>query len=253
MRNKYLSYDGERAPKVREMFTRLAWRYDLVNDVMSFGLHRIWKRQAVRLALEGRTTARVLDLCCGTGDMCFLAEAIRGDGTRVVGADFTLPMLAVARKRKIEGQRKTHFLQADALHLPFPNASFDAITVGYGLRNIADPEAALGEMRRVLAPGGRAVILDFGKPDNPVAGALYQAFLRTMMPAVGWLFHADPETYLYIPESLKLFPAQRGVEGLMRRVGFSSVRYENRILGTMGINVGEAPEDRRQNAESGRQ
>ncbi|MGH9316400.1 MAG: ubiquinone/menaquinone biosynthesis methyltransferase, partial [Thermoanaerobaculia bacterium] len=206
MPNKYLSYDGERAPKVREMFSRLARRYDLINDVMSLGLHRIWKRQTVRLALEGRGTARVLDLCCGTGDMCFLAEAIGPDGTRVVGADFTLPMLAVGRRRKIQRHRKTHLLQADALHLPFRNTSFDAITVGYGLRNIADPEAALGEMRRVLAPGGRAVILDFGKPDNPVVRALYQAFLRTMMPAVGWLFHGDPETYLYIPESLKRFP-----------------------------------------------
>jgi demethylmenaquinone methyltransferase/2-methoxy-6-polyprenyl-1,4-benzoquinol methylase len=241
MPNKYLSYDGERAPKVREMFTRLARRYDLVNDVMSFGLHRIWKRQAVRLALEGRGTARVLDLCCGTGDMSFLAEEMAADGIRVVGADFTLPMLVVGRRRKIERHRKTHFLQADALHLPFPDASFDAVTVGYGLRNIADPESALGEMRRVLAPGGRAVILDFGKPDSPVAGALYQAFLRTMMPAVGWLFHRDAETYLYIPESLKRFPAQRGVEELMRRVGFSSPRYENRFLGAMGINIGEAP------------
>jgi len=240
--NKYLSYDGQRAPKVREMFTRLAWRYDLINDLMSFGLHRIWKRQTVRLALQGRAEARLLDLCCGTGDMCFLAETIGGEGTRVVGADFTMPMLAVGRRRKVQRRGTASLLQADALHLPFANASFDAITVGYGLRNIADPEAALGEMRRLLAPGGRAVILDFGKPDNPVAAALYQAFLRTMMPAVGWLFHGDPDTYLYIPESLRLFPAQRGVEELMRRVGFSSVRYENRLLGTMGINIGEAPE-----------
>jgi demethylmenaquinone methyltransferase / 2-methoxy-6-polyprenyl-1,4-benzoquinol methylase len=96
-------------------------------------------------------------------------------------------------------------------------------------------------MRRVLAPGGRAVVLDFGKPDSAVAGALYQGFLRTMMPTVGWLFHGDPETYLYIPESLARFPAQRGVEKLMRETGFVNVAYENRLLGTMGINVGEAP------------
>jgi demethylmenaquinone methyltransferase/2-methoxy-6-polyprenyl-1,4-benzoquinol methylase len=125
--------------------------------------------------------------------------------------------------------------------LPFPDATFDVITEGYGLRNIADPQAALVEMRRVLAPGGRAVILDFGKPDNPVAAALYQAFLRTMMPAVGWLFHRDPETYLYIPESLERYPGQRGVAELMRNAGFVNVRYENRLLGTMGINIGEAP------------
>ena len=236
--NKYLSYDEERAPKVRAMFTRLAWRYDLVNDVMSFGLHRRWKRQTVEIALAGGRK-RLLDLCCGTGDICFLAEEMGAPG--VTGLDFTLPMLAVARRRKRRSGGRARFTQGDALSLPFPEARFDAITVGYGLRNIADPEKALGEMRRVLAPGGRAVVLDFGKPDNPIAGGLYQAFLRTMMPAVGWLFHGDADTYLYIPESLKRFPAQRGVAELMRRVGFVNVRYENRLLGTMGINIGEAP------------
>jgi demethylmenaquinone methyltransferase/2-methoxy-6-polyprenyl-1,4-benzoquinol methylase len=239
--NKYLSYDEERAPRVRAMFTRLAWRYDLVNDVMSFGLHRLWKRQAVVLAANGRRAGgRWLDLCCGTGDMCFLAETAAA-GARFVGADFTLPMLAVARRRKLASDKSSAFAQADALRLPFPDGAFDAITVGYGLRNLADSAAGLAEMRRVLAPGGRAVILDFGKPDNPVAAALYQGFLRTMMPAVGLLFHGDADTYLYIPESLKRFPAQRGVAELMRRVGFVNVRYENRMLGTMGINVGEAP------------
>src|SRR5580765_5443686 len=104
--NKYLSYGRERAPKVREMFSRLAWRYDLVNDVMSFGLHRIWKRQTVRIALDGGRP-RVLDLCCGTGDLCFLAEELGGRG--VTGVDFTLPMLAVARRRKLETGRRSRF------------------------------------------------------------------------------------------------------------------------------------------------
>jgi demethylmenaquinone methyltransferase/2-methoxy-6-polyprenyl-1,4-benzoquinol methylase len=238
--NKYLSYDEERAPKVRAMFTRLAWRYDLVNDVMSFGLHRRWKRQTVEIAFEGRTAgARLLDLCCGTGDLGFLAEETRG--ATVNGVDFTLPMLAVARRRRLDSRSRASFTQGDALALPFPDARFDVITVGYGLRNIADPQAALREMRRALAPGGRAVILDFGKPENSVAAALYQAFLRTMMPAVGWLFHGDPQTYLYIPESLKRYPGQRGVAELMRNAGFVDVRYEDRLLGTMGINVGNAP------------
>jgi demethylmenaquinone methyltransferase/2-methoxy-6-polyprenyl-1,4-benzoquinol methylase len=238
--NKYLSYGPDRAPRVREMFSRLAWRYDLVNDVMSFGLHRRWKRQTVDVALAGAAgrRPRVLDLCCGSGDLCFLEEK-RGAGT-VVGADFTLPMLAVARRRKSEAGARSVFVQADALALPFSDGSFDAITISYGLRNIADLPAALAEMRRVLAPGGRAVVLDFGKPDNWIAGTVYAAFLRTMMPAVGWLFHGDPETYLYIPASLRRFPAQRGVKALMREAGFSNVRYENRLLGTMGINVGEA-------------
>jgi demethylmenaquinone methyltransferase / 2-methoxy-6-polyprenyl-1,4-benzoquinol methylase len=239
MKNKYLSYDAQRAPKVREMFSRLAERYDLVNDVMSFGMHRKWKREAVRLALLGRNgAARLLDLCCGTGDMSFYAEEI---GTRrVVGADFTIPMLSVGRRRARADGRRTIFVAADALALPFRDGSFDAITVGYGLRNIADPRAALAEMRRVLAPGGRAVVLDFGKPDNPIARGLYLGYLRTMMPAVGFVFHGDHETYSYIPDSLVRYPAQRGVEEMMQDVGFVSVRYENRLLGTMGLNLGEA-------------
>lgn len=254
--NKYLSHGPDRASRVREMFSRVAWRYDLVNDVMSFGLHRGWKRQAVDVALAGAAghRPRVLDLCCGSGDLCFLEER-RGAGS-VVGADFTLPMLAVARRRKREdtdrgarpgpqpgregARRGPHFVQADALALPFPDASFDAITISYGLRNIADLPHALSEMRRVLAPGGRAVVLDFGKPDNWIVAALYRAFLRTTMPVIGWLFHGNPETYAYIPASLQQFPAQRGVKALMRDAGFSHVRYENRLLGTMGINVGEA-------------
>ena len=225
------------------MFSRLARRYDLVNDVMSFGLHRLWKRQTVAIAAQGPARGgRWLDLCCGTGDMGFLAEGTGVSGPRVVGADFTLPMLAVARERKLADKKAAAFTQADALRLPFPDGTFDAITVGYGLRNLADPGAGLAEMRRVLAPGGRAVILDFGKPRNPVAAALYQAFLHTMMPAVGLFFHGDADTYLYIPASLKRYPGQRGVAELMRRTGFTNVRYEDRFLGTMGINIGEAPE-----------
>jgi demethylmenaquinone methyltransferase/2-methoxy-6-polyprenyl-1,4-benzoquinol methylase len=279
--NKYLSYDEKRAPRVREMFSRLAERYDLVNDIMSLGMHRFWKRRTVRLALdsrarrpphpgppaarsarrgrrprpalklgeggplaspakgEGEEPLRLLDLCCGTGDLCFYAEEAAASAVRATGADFTLPMLAVARRRKGEEGRSSAFVQADALSLPFPDGSFDAITVGYGLRNIADPQGALREMRRVLAPGGRLVVLDFGKPDNPIFNALYQGYMRVMMPAVGLLFHGDPETYLYIPESLKRYPGQRGVERMMQEAGFDNAWFEERLLGTMGFNIGE--------------
>ena len=242
MRNKYLSYDEKRAPKVREMFSRLATRYDLVNDVMSFGMHRVWKRRTVELGLaKGAPLSWWLDLCCGTGDMTFLAGRLSGDGVRVVGCDFTLPMLSVGRGRERREGRggSTAFVQGDALKLPFPDGTFDVITVGYGLRNIADPKAALIEMRRVLAPGGRCVILDFGKPRRAVPAALYGAFLHTMMPFVGWLFHRDPDTYLYIPASLEKYPGQVGVREMMRDTGFENARFEEKLLGTMGINVGE--------------
>jgi demethylmenaquinone methyltransferase/2-methoxy-6-polyprenyl-1,4-benzoquinol methylase len=241
--NKYLSYDGERGPKVRAMFSRLAGRYDFLNDVMSLGLHRRWKRDAVGLALAGREglACRVLDLCCGTGDLAFLARAAAAPGSRVVGLDFTLPMLGVARSRRTGAPGALAFAQGDALRLPFPNEAFDAVTMGYGLRNVADPLACLREVRRVLAPGGRVVVLDFGKPAHPVTSAAYGAFLRTAMPAVGWLFHGDADTYRYIPESLERYPAQRGVRDLMEQAGLASARYEDRLLGTMGLNIGEAP------------
>ncbi len=243
MANKYLSYDGERGPKVRAMFSRLAGRYDLLNDVMSLGLHRRWKRDAVGLALAGREglPCRVLDLCCGTGDLAFLAGAAAASGSRVVGLDFTLPMLGVARSRRTGIPGALAFAQGDALRLPFAGASFDAVTIGYGLRNVADPLACLKEVRRVLAPGGRVVVLDFGKPASPVTSAAYGAFLRAAMPVVGRLFHGDPDTYRYIPESLERYPAQRGVRDLMEQAGLASARYEDRLLGTMGLNIGEAP------------
>ncbi len=241
MANKYLSYDGERGPKVRAMFSRLAGRYDLLNDVMSLGLHRRWKREAVGLALAGAAGPfRVLDLCCGTGDLSFLAGASAA-GSRVVGLDFTLPMLGVARSRRTGAPGTPAFAQGDALRLPFADASFDAVTMGYGLRNVADALACLREVRRVLAPGGRVVVLDFGKPAHPLTSAAYGAFLRTAMPVVGWLFHGDADTYRYIPESLERYPGQRGVRDLMEQAGLASARYENRLLGTMSLNVGEAP------------
>ncbi len=240
MENRYLSYDSERAPKVREMFSRLAWRYDLVNDVMSAGLHRRWKRETVRLAVApAGGAARVLDLCCGSGDLCFLAEEL-GAGS-VVGADFTLPMLAVARRRGNTARTGAHFVQADALSLPFPDGSFDAVTISYGLRNVADLPRALAEMRRVLSPGGRLAVLDFGKPQNPLASALYLSYLRAVMPAMGWIFHGDPETYRYIPDSLERYPGQRGVDALLREAGFVNPRFHDRLLGAMGINLAEKP------------
>ena len=209
---------------------------------MSFGLHRRWKRDTVELGLESRAQPlRWLDLCCGTGDMSFLAERLSGErNTRVVGLDFTLPMLAVARRRRQAESSTASFAQGDALRLPFRDGSFDVVSVGYGLRNLADIPRGLAEMRRVLAPGGRAVVLDFGKPNNPIASVLYRGFLRIVMPLMGWLFHRDPATYAYIPASLERYPGQVGVRDLMREAGFDNARFEERLLGTMGINIGEA-------------
>lgn len=238
MPNKFLSYDEQRAPRVRQLFTKLARRYDLINDIQSFGMHRVWKRRAMRIALRGAPPGcRVLDLCCGTGDMAFDARR-RGAGL-VVGLDFTKAMLDVALQRCATANVPAHFIQGDALKLPFAGGSFDVITIGYGFRNVADLDQCLRELLRVLRPGGRIVILDFGKPANALVRALYFGYLRTMQPLMGRLFHGDSDTYRYIFDSLQKFPAQRGIEVMMRRAGMKAVRVYNPLLGTMGINYGE--------------
>ena len=192
MANPFYSPGRERAAKVQDLFGTIARRYDLINDLQSLGLHRLWKRRLVRLArLE--SGQRALDVCCGTGDVTF---ALARTGAEVIGLDFSREMLRVAEARRVRdagrepsGQGGTlAFVQGDALHLPFPDASFDAVTISYGLRNLADFEAGLAEMRRVLRTAGRLLVLDFGKPANPLWRALYFAYLRAAVPLFGRLF-----------------------------------------------------------------
>jgi len=224
----YYSPDTQRAPRVHELFARIARRYDLLNDIMSAGLHRRWKRRVVTLA--GRPS-RSLDLCCGTGDV-----ALHLPGT-VIGLDFTAEMLHIAAARNGHAR----WVQADALQLPFPDASFDIITVGYGLRNLADLPAGLAEIHRVLRPGGRLLALDFGKPSSPTWRAIYFAYLRTALPALGWLFYRDAHTYRYVLDSLQHYPAQRGVRALMEQAGFIGCNFEESLFGAMAINTGTRP------------
>ncbi len=176
---------------------------------------------------------RALDLCCGTGD---IALELARRGARVVGVDFSAPMLGVARRRAQSGA----FVRGDALRLPFPDRAFDVVTIGYGLRNLASFEAALREMNRVLRPGGRLLILDFGKPPNRVWRSMYFAYLQLIVPIYGRLFCGSAAAYSYILESLQHYPSQEGVADLMRANGFTEVKVINLLGGVMGIQYGIA-------------
>jgi demethylmenaquinone methyltransferase/2-methoxy-6-polyprenyl-1,4-benzoquinol methylase len=227
--SKFYQADEHRAEKVRELFAAIAQRYDLLNDIMSLGLHRRWKRRLVELAGEPHD---VLDLCCGTGDIAMRFRA------RVVGVDFTDEMLRVAATR---GHPEIAWIRADALRLPFADNSFDAVSLGYGLRNLADIQLGLREILRVLRPGGKFVSLDFGKPESPVFRALYFGYLRIGLPILGRLFCGDPDTHGYILASLQNYPAQRGIKELMASQGWCGCDFEEFWRGSMAINYGSKP------------
>jgi demethylmenaquinone methyltransferase/2-methoxy-6-polyprenyl-1,4-benzoquinol methylase len=236
MQSKFYSPDDRRAAQVNKLFATIARRYDLLNDVMTLGLHRHWKHRLAELAEHGPRTAqrgrRVLDLCCGTGD---IARRLAG---QVVGADFTAEMLQVARTRSATVQ----WTRADAMHLPFPADSFDVVTIGYGLRNLAHIEHGLREVYRVLRPGGQLLSLDFGQPDHAWLRRLFFAHLRFHLPWMGRWSCGDPDAYAYILASLEAYPAQRGIQTLMQTIGYRDCGYEDFIGGCMAINFGRKPQ-----------
>jgi demethylmenaquinone methyltransferase/2-methoxy-6-polyprenyl-1,4-benzoquinol methylase len=173
----------------------------------------------------------VLDLCCGTGDL-----ALRFDG-RVVGVDFTGEMLRVAATRT----KRVRWVQADALRLPFRDNTFDVVSVGYGLRNLANLGMGLREILRVLRPGGRLLSLDFGKPESPALRRVYFGYLRTVLPVLGLMFCGDPDTYGYVLASLQDYPAQRGMREMMESCGYCDCGFEEFVGGIMAINFGGKP------------
>ena len=234
MVNEYYTPGNGRAERVSDLFGNIARRYDLINDLQSFGLHRAWKRRVVRLAGISQG-CRALDVCCGTGDIAF---RLAGRGAEVIGLDFSAPMLRVASERARKGAAVPLFLRSDALRLPFPEACFDVVTVSYGLRNLDRWEAGLREMLRVIRPGGRVLVLDFGKPDNHVWRSLYFAYLRFCVPILGRIICGDAAAYGYILESLRHYPAQRGVAEKMLELGCQAVAVENLLGGVMSINHG---------------
>lgn len=238
MNNSYYVQGGQRAARVRTLFGRIAPRYDLINDCQSFGLHRLWKRQVLAMA-NLRPEDKVLDLCCGTGD---LSLALTRQGCWSAGLDFSEPMLRVAQERSKQiVQPLNHWILGDALNLPFLNESFDVVAISYGLRNLADFERGISEMVRVLKPLGRLLVLDFGLPSNALWRVVYTAYLRWLVPCFGALFCGDRQAYAYILDSLYHYPRQQGVAELMKKASLGSVRIHDLLGGVMSIHYGVKP------------
>jgi demethylmenaquinone methyltransferase/2-methoxy-6-polyprenyl-1,4-benzoquinol methylase len=237
--NKYYKTGDQRGALVGDLFGVLAPRYDLINDLQSLGLHRHWKQLLADMA-GVKPGQKALDLCCGTGDLAF---ALHRAGAEVVGLDFSAAMLEVARKRaqQLPAQPKApplEFISGDAMEIPFGPRSFDIVSVGYGLRNLKSWERGLEEMARVARPGGKLLVLDFGKPENWLWRRLFFFYLRTVVPLLGKIFCRDAAALAYIFESLQAYPAQRGVAAKMTELGCREVRVLNLLGGAMSIHSG---------------
>jgi len=222
---------------VRTLFATIAARYDLITVVLSYGRDRRWKKRLVDLAAPAAGT-HALDLATGTGDIAF---AVAARGARVVGLDVTRRMIEIAGAKQSAANPESRspnpvrFTVADMLALPFADRSFDLVTAGYGLRNVPDLQAAIDEMIRVLRPGGQALSLDFDRPANPLVRAAYLAYLTVVGGALGWLLHRDPDTYRYIPASIRDYPGAQAVARLMEARGLTRVTHQRVLGGLMAI------------------
>jgi demethylmenaquinone methyltransferase/2-methoxy-6-polyprenyl-1,4-benzoquinol methylase len=215
------------------MFGRIAPNYDRLNRVLSFNLDRRWRARTVQRVAEvlDRPGARVLDLCCGTGDVLVAIE--KRKSAAVFGSDFCHPML-LAAQRKV----RSPLFEADALSLPVADASFDLITIAFGFRNLANYSDGSKELLRVLRPGGVVAILEFSQPKNRAFAALYDFFSNRMMPAIGGMVSGSREAYSYLPESIRRFPSAEGLADQMRTAGFRKVEYELMTAGAVALHLG---------------
>jgi ubiquinone/menaquinone biosynthesis methyltransferase len=230
LRSTIATAEGKRR-YVRRLFATIADRYDFITRFLSYGQDRRWKRQLIRLA-ELRSSDRVLDLACGTGDIVFAAMPPARAG---VGLDVTHRMLQLAKQRP--DNPGTMLVTGDMVALPFRDGDFTVVTTGYGLRNVPDLERALREIHRVLAAGGRVLSLDFNRPGNALVRGVYHAYLTTVGSLLGLALHGDPDTYRYIPESIRNYPGAHAVAAMMERLGFTDVRVIPVLGGLMAIHV----------------
>ena len=228
-----------KAGLVADVFHSVASRYDLMNDLMSGGIHRVWKRFTIELS-GVRIGNAVLDIAGGTGDLAARFSDIVGADGRVVLADINDSMLKVGRDKLLDNGRmgNLEFVQADAQYLPFPDDTFDCITIAFGLRNVTDKDRALRSMLRVLKPGGRLLVLEFSKPDNPLLSKAYDTYSFKVLPMMGRLVANDADSYQYLAESIRMHPDQETLKDMMEEAGFSRCEFHNMTGGVVALHKG---------------
>ncbi len=228
-----------KAGMVADVFHSVASRYDLMNDLMSAGIHRVWKRFTIELS-GVRKGNSVLDIAGGTGDLAAKFSRIVGPEGRVVLADINQSMLEVGRDKLLDTghQGNIEFVQADAQFLPFPDDSFDCITIAFGLRNVTEKETALRSMLRVLKPGGRLLVLEFSKPQSELLSKAYDTYSFRILPLMGKLVANDAESYQYLAESIRVHPDQDTLKEMMQDAGFNRVEFHNMTGGIVALHRG---------------
>lgn len=230
-----------KARQIRQMFSSIAPRYDLLNHLLSLNIDKSWRRKAVSLLRTSASQQQALwlDLCCGTGDLSL--EMLRQGAHRIVSSDFSHPMLRLNldKLRHRGAAPKISLVEADALTLPFPANTFDAVAIAFGLRNLENSESGLAEMRRVLKPGGRLVVLEFSKPTNALFDRLFQKYFFNVLPRVGAALSRHHDAYTYLPESVGQFPDQLSLAAIFTSCGFAKVDYVNLTGGIAAIHWGD--------------
>ncbi len=229
----------EKAERVRQVFDSVATRYDLMNDLMSFGIHRLWKRFAVELA-GIRRGQQILDLASGTGDLAARFAGLVGPDGLVMMTDINAAMLAQGRSRMTDNGvvGNVKYAQVNAEHIPFPDNRFDCVTIGFGLRNVTDKQQALNEMFRVTKPGGRALVLEFSHPRGEPLKSAYDLYSFKVLPLLGKLVANDEKSYRYLAESIRMHPTQEVLKGMMEQAGFERCDYHNLTGGVVAVHRG---------------
>jgi demethylmenaquinone methyltransferase/2-methoxy-6-polyprenyl-1,4-benzoquinol methylase len=230
---------NEKQKLVADVFHSVAAKYDIMNDVMSFGIHRLWKRFTLD-ASNARPGQKILDLAGGTGDLTRKFSDIVGSEGKVVLADINDSMIKVGREklRNLGLVSNIEYVQANAQHLPFAENTFDIVTIAFGLRNVTDKDEALRSIFRVLKPGGRLLVLEFSKPDNDMLSKAYDFYSFKILPEMGQLVAKDRESYQYLSESIRMHPDQETLKGMMEQAGFEQVTYTNMTGGIVALHKG---------------